>query len=148
MATPSGYLVATDFSPASRRALSAARALARKSGALLTLVHVRPSSDARAAVAEERGDLFRGPAGSLKAKLEEHYARRLGALAAPGERTLLLAGAPDLALCRQASRGYDLVVLGNRGRGAVSALFLGTIAQRVLARSPIPVLVVPSRRRR
>lgn len=147
MPTRSGYLVATDFSPASRRALSAARALARKTGAAVTVVRVRPASDARAAVNEERGDLFRPPAGALKARIEAHYARRLAALVAQDEHVLLLSGTPDLALCREARRGYDLLVLGNRGRGAVSSLFLGTIAQRVLARSPIPVLIVPSRRR-
>lgn len=143
------YLVATDFSPASGHALIAARALARQTGASLTIAHVRPTSDVRAAVYEERGDLLRSPAGTLREAMAEHYARRLRALAAAraGERTLLLAGAPDLALCREADRGYSLVVVGNRGRGALSSLFLGTTAQRVLARSPIPVLVAPSRRR-
>jgi nucleotide-binding universal stress UspA family protein len=148
MAARSGYLVATDFSPASRRALSAARALARQTGAALTVAHVRPASDARAAVNEERGDLLRPPVGALKARVAAHYARRLDALVTGDERPLLLSGAPDLALCREAGRGYDLIVLGNRGRGALSALFLGSIAQRVLARSPIPVLIVPSASRR
>lgn len=147
MSSRSGYLVATDFSPASRRAVAAARALARKTGATVTVAHVRPTSDARAAVNEERGDLFRPPVGSLRTRIAAHYARRLGAAVSAGERPLLLSGAPDIALCREAARGYDLIVLGNRGRGAVGALFLGTIAQRVLARSPIPVLIVPSRRR-
>jgi len=142
------YLVAIDFSPASKRALRAARDLARKTGAGLTLAHVRPASDVRAAVAEERGDLLRKPPGNLRARVAEHYDRRLGALAAAGERTLVLSGVPELALCREAARGYELVVLGNRGRGAVSSLFLGSTAQRVLARSPIPVMVVPTRRRR
>ncbi len=148
MAQRDRYLVATDFSRASRRALAAARALARKTGAALILAHVRPTSDVRAAVAEERGDLLRSPAGNLRARVAEHYARRLAGLAVSDERPLVLSGVPELALCKEAARGYDLVVLGNRGRGAVSSLFLGSTAQRVLARSPIPVLVVPSRRPR
>ncbi|MGE5412752.1 MAG: universal stress protein [Syntrophomonadaceae bacterium] len=145
---PTGYLVATDFSPKSRAALAAARALARRTGAELTLVHARPASDVRAAVAEERGDLLRGKAGALKARLADHYARRLGRLARPGERTLVVSGVPELAICREATRGYELVVMGTRGRGSVSSLFLGSVAQRVLARSPVPVLVVPARRGR
>ncbi len=145
---PTGYLVATDFSPKSRTALAEARALARRSGAALTLVHVRPSSDVRAAVAEERGDLLRGKRGALRARLADHYARKLGRLARPGERTLVLPGVPELAICREAARGYDLIVMGKRGLGAISSLFLGSVAQRVLARSPVPVLVVPSRRGR
>lgn len=144
----SRYLVATDFSPKSRRALAEARALARRTGAELTLAHVRPSSDVRAAVAEERGDLLRSPAGTLKARVAEHYDRRLGRLAGAGERVLVLTGVPELALCREAARGYELVVMGKRGRGAISSLFLGSVTQRVLARCPVPVLVVPTRRGR
>lgn len=145
---PGGYLVATDFSPASRAALAEARALARSTGASLTLAHVRPSSDVRAAVAEERGDLLRAPAGTLKSRIARHYARRLERFLRPGERALVLSGVPELAICREAARGYDLIVMGKRGRGAISSLFLGSVAQRVLARSPVPVLVAPSRRGR
>ena len=144
------YLVATDFSPASRRALAAARALARSAAASVTIVHVRPSSDLRAAVLEERGDLLRAVRGSLDAAMKAHYQRRIATLVEAGrdEKGLILSGAPDLALCKEARRGYDLLIMGNRGHGAVSALFLGGTTQRVLARSPIPVVVVPSKRRR
>ena len=143
---PSGYLVATDFSPESRHALLEARALARRTGASITLVHVRPTSDVRAAIAEERGDLLRSAGRALKSRIAEHYALRLGRIARRGERALVISGVPELAICREAGRGYDLVVMGKRGRGAVSSLFLGSVAQRVIARSPIPVLVAPPRR--
>lgn len=78
-----------------------------------------------------------------------HYARRLGALIgrAGAGQALLVGDSPEVALCREARRGYELLVMASRGRGAVSSLFLGSIAQRVLARAPIPVLVVPARRR-
>ena len=149
MASGYRYLVATDFSPASRRALTAARSLARRAGAGLTIAHVRPASDLRAAVHEERGDLLRVARGSLAAGMKEHYQRRIGALVQAGrdETGLILSGAPDVALCKEARRGYDLLVMGNRGHGAVSSLFLGSTTQRVLARSPVAVLVVPSKRR-
>jgi nucleotide-binding universal stress UspA family protein len=149
MASDYRYLVATDFSPASRRALTAARSLARRSGASLTIAHVRPSADLRAAVHEERGDLLRAAHGSLAAAMKEHYRRRMAALvqADRGETGLILSGAPDVALCKEARR-YDLLVMGNRGHGAVSSLFLGSTTQRVLARSPVAVVVVPSKRRR
>lgn len=149
MAVGNRYLVTTDFSPASRRALGVARALARRAGASLTIVHVRPTSDLRAAVVEERGDLLRSPRGSLHSAMTDHYQRRIGALVEPDrdERALVVSGAPEIALCKEARRGYDMVIMGNRGRGAVSSLFLGSTTQRVLARSPIPVVVVPSRRR-
>ena len=82
--------------------------------------------------------------------MREHYLRRIGAVVEPdrAERGLILSGASDVALCKEARRGYDLLIMGNRGRGAVSSLFLGSTTQRVLARSPIPVVVVPTKRRR
>jgi nucleotide-binding universal stress UspA family protein len=139
------FLVGIDFSAGSRRALAEARALARRSGAALTLAHVRPFSDIRAAVVEERGELVRAGGRSLSREIAAHYARP--GREADGDRTLLLRGAPDLALSREARRGYALLVVGGCGHNAVSSVFLGSTAQRVLARSTIPVLVVPGRRR-
>ncbi len=148
MARKPRYLVGTDFSPGSRSALEAARKLARRTGAALSVAHVRPSSDMRAAVAEDRGDLLRAGSGSLSRAIEEHYDRKLAAWVRPGhdERVLLLRGAPDVALLREARRGYDTIVLGRHGRGAVPTLLLGSTVARVLSRAGVPVLVVPSPR--
>ncbi len=136
-------LVGVDFSRESLRALRAARALAGKGGGLLTVAHVRPASNVRAAMAEERGDLLRGDPARLSAAIEGHYARRLERFRwrGKGGRTILLKGLPARALCREARRGYDLLVLGSRGRGRVAAFLLGSTVREVLARSPVPVLV-------
>lgn len=140
----SRYLVAVDFSPESRRALDAARRLARRSRASLTIAHVRPLSDVRAAVVEERGDLLRRPPRELRRQIDAHYAERLSGLARSGERTLLLRGAPNFSLVREAKNGYELLILGRGGRGGVEGVFLGSTVTRVLSRCPIPVVVVPS----
>jgi nucleotide-binding universal stress UspA family protein len=42
----------------------------------------------------------------------------------------------------QQSLGCDLIALGSRGRGGVSALLLGSVAQKVLAQSPVPVMIL------
>jgi nucleotide-binding universal stress UspA family protein len=137
--------VAIDFSPSARRALEAARALARRTGAALTIAHVRPSSDMRAAIGEDRGDLFKPGFGSLSRRLGEHYARHLAGWVRPrrGEEVRLLRGAPDIALTREARRGYDLIILGSHGLGAVPPPLMGSTVERVLARTTVPVLVVP-----
>jgi nucleotide-binding universal stress UspA family protein len=103
---------------------------------------VRPLSDIKAAVVEERGDLLRPRAGRLASAIARHYARRLERTARRGEQTLLLKGAPGPTLCREARRGYDYLVLGHRGRGRVAGTLLGSTVQHALHASPIPILVV------
>jgi nucleotide-binding universal stress UspA family protein len=47
------------------------------------------------------------------------------------------------ALCEQLRSGrHDLLVMGSRGRGAVSASLLGSVSHYALNHSPIPVLIV------
>jgi nucleotide-binding universal stress UspA family protein len=47
------------------------------------------------------------------------------------------------ALCHELKNGcYDLLVMGSRGRGAVTASLLGSVSHYALNHSPIPVLVV------
>ncbi len=109
-------LVGVDFSRESFRTLRAARDLAGKSGGRIRIAHVRPTSNVRAAMIEERGDLLRGNPKRLSAAMAEHYARRLRELRlGPGEKTILLRGGAGWALCREARRRYDLLALGRPG---------------------------------
>jgi nucleotide-binding universal stress UspA family protein len=146
--SPLRVLVGVDFSPESRAAVRAARGLVKRTSGELTLAHVRPVSDIRAAVAEERGDLLRRPSGGLARAIASHYGERLGKMARrrKNESYRLLRGDPAPGLCREATRGYDLLVLGTRGRGLGTAFLLGSTVQEVLHRSPIPIVVVPARR--
>lgn len=103
---------------------------------------MRPLSDIKAAVVQERGDLLRQRAGRLASAMADHYARRLERIARRGEQTLLIQGRPGPALCREAHRGYDYLVLGHRGLGRVAGTLLGSTVQHALHASPIPVVVV------
>lgn len=56
-------------------------------------------------------------------------------------RTVAQHGHPVAALA-DAARGAQLLVVGHRGRGGFSGLFLGSVASGVLHHSPCPVVVI------
>jgi nucleotide-binding universal stress UspA family protein len=58
----------------------------------------------------------------------------------------LSGGAAD-ALVAEAVRGrFDMIVMGAQSHSTVGRLLLGSVASKVLQRSPIPVLAVPMKR--
>lgn len=150
MSFPLRLLVGVDFSPESRAAVRAARDLVRRTDGEITIAHVRPISDIRAAVVEERGDLLRRPAGALARAITAHYAMRLKRMVRRdrNESYRLLRGDPAPALCREAAKGYDLLVMGTRGRGRGTTFLLGSTVGEMLHRSPVPIVVVRARRGR
>ena len=140
----STILVPVDFSPASLKALREAGRLADAMVASLTLLHVRPIADVMAAIAEGREDLIKGNSRALAAALKRHYADRLAALAArSGAVEARLATGRASREILKAARGFDLVVMGRTGKGGVAGLLGGTTG-KVLASSPVPVVVVPA----
>jgi len=110
-----------------------------------------PGSGARhdAAVAVHRGghsasDIRRSP--PHRAALGREAARR-PPHARPAERhsaqTLFVEGLPADEILRAARRARaDLVVMGTHGRRGVSRLFMGSVAERVVRESRVPVLTV------
>jgi len=140
----STLLVPVDFSPASLKAVREAGRLADAVVASVTLLHVRPVSDVAAAIAERREDLLKGSSRALSAALKHHYTEKLAALAArSGAAEARLASGRASREIVKAARGFDLVVMGRTGRGGVSGLLGGTTG-KVLASSPVPVVVVPA----
>ncbi|PCR88974.1 universal stress protein [Natrinema ejinorense] len=60
--------------------------------------------------------------------------------------TEIATGKPDHEIVDlAASEGYDTIVIGSHGREGVSRIMLGSVAENVVRRSPIPVVVVRQR---
>lgn len=142
-------LVPVDYSACSRVALRFAAELGRRLGASLDVVHVwdRPSyvSD----VVLTRSDPLSPK--SLIVLIEENARRDLDEFLTSAELphgtaliTRLAAGDPASALLHELRVGsYDLVVIGTHGRTGLSHLLLGSVAEKLVRLSPVPVLTVP-----
>ncbi len=141
-------LFASDFSKASSKAFAAAIALAKTNRAPLTILHVL------APMTPVTPDQYIGPETwqQLDAEARRWTARKLADLTArarkAGVRVAVLHadGNPAKHIVRIAKAGrFDLLVIGTHGRTGLAKFFLGSVAGRVVATAPCPVLTVGSR---
>lgn len=122
-------LVPLDGTAGSAVALSMARAMARTKDATLTLLQVVPAAEDEAAIGDAERDLNR-----LAVELT---ASGLTA------RAMVRTGNPAEQIVQQArADAADLIVMRTHGRAGVARAVLGSVAERVLALSPVPLLLV------
>lgn len=138
VATPvtlKGVLYLTDFSPSSKTALPFAISLTREYAGSLEVLHVLspaiPKSCPDAVKADE--ELAEAEMEKIRSQItgidcETTMARGIG-----------LWEAIDRAILE---RHIDLIVAGTHGRTGLSKLLLGSVAEEVFLRSPVPVLTV------
>lgn len=142
MAAFSHILVPTDFGEASDRALATALELAPIFDARVTLMHATllpPNYTAR--YIEECGtptdDLREGARRELEAavaKAKQRWSKLEGAL---------LVGDPWARILEAAKEhGADVIIMGTHGRRGVARAVLGSIAEKIVRLSPIPVMTV------
>jgi nucleotide-binding universal stress UspA family protein len=147
MVTFTHVLCPIDFSEPSRRALTYARSFAEWHHARLTVMHVAPSfeptlvtparSEATGEVVypvtrEDVLEALRREAGS--ARTSSHL--EVEVVAESGS-------AVSQILDRAVTWPADLVVIGTHGLSGFDRLLLGSVAERVMHKSPCPVLTVP-----
>lgn len=135
-------VLATDFSACSNHAATLAEQLALKFDARFTLVHVwEVPAYAYPGVTYSPIDVF--------SSLEElavkalHDAVEATRPRIPSVQGVLRRGAPAEELLAYVTEAKpDLVVIGTHGRRGAAHLLLGSVAERVVQRSPVPVLTV------
>jgi nucleotide-binding universal stress UspA family protein len=140
-------LYATDFSSASRRAFDTALTLARSRDARLTILHVLAPI---VLVPEQFIDAM--TMDRLEKQGRDWSTRHLAGLAARAKKagvaaTVLLreGDASDQIVRARRSTKADLIVIGTHGRQGLRKLFLGSVAGRVIATAPCPVVTVRGR---
>jgi len=137
-------LVGCDFSPDSGQALKHALSLAQEFEAELHLAHViepptQPDLYKEDMSASE--EIQQGYRDLLTQKLKEMVPVEARYWCTP--QTGLLEGQPYEEIVTYAeSNDIDMIVLGVRGHGLVKTLLLGSTTDRVVRRSPCPVLSV------
>lgn len=137
-------LVPTDFGEPAQHALELAITLAQKFDCDLTLLHavwiampVYPVATGVAFPTQQWSDAGRQTLETAVEQLKKRHPRSEG---------VLTSSDPAEAIVETAKkRGADLIVMGTHGRHGLSRIFLGSVAEKTVRMSPIPVLTVPGR---
>jgi nucleotide-binding universal stress UspA family protein len=140
----------TDFSKASNAAFARSLAEARASRAELVLVHVLAPvmPIAGAGEAYVTPSVYEQMDASARAWARKQLDRLVARARAAKVRArgLLLEGVAHDQILRAARRQRaDMMVMGTHGRTGIARFFLGSVAARVTAMAPCPVLTVRGR---
>ncbi len=144
---PRNIVVPYDGSEYALRAAAMAAALARATGGSVRFVTaiemVRPKGHGRLAptgrMATAIREMERDAHARAKRELERAYAVCRAAGVAYSGRVLF---GGLLRTVLGACKGADLVVMGSRGLGGLRGIILGSLSQRMLTATKLPVLIV------
>ncbi|WP_439026923.1 universal stress protein [Haloarchaeobius sp. DT45] len=138
----SHILAPVDGSDASERAAEHAIDLATRYDAGLTVMHVVDDDllplDARSQHLVQR---LEDEAADIVTEVVE-WATEAGV--EPVERHIVRGSPAEQILATVEDGDIDLVVLGSHGRSGIDKVLMGSVSERVVRRSPVPVLTVRS----
>ena len=136
-------LVPVDFAPPSEAAVETAVALARRFGAILSIVHVLDVASPPYVEGATLAALRRDSAARLRDVERKVALAAMRADRPPRWRVLLREGATAREILRTAQADRtDLIVIGSHARRGLSRFFLGSTAEEVIRRATCPVVVV------
>lgn len=137
---PRRILVAVDFGEASTRALRVAGDLARLFDATVTALHAESFEAPPYFTADQVKQIERqrrAARGEAVRYLKRYADRHSGVDVTPAISDVASGDA-----IVEAARDHDLIVMGTHGRRGPARWWAGSVAERVVRESPIPVLVV------
>ena len=141
-------LVPTDFSPAADAALGCARRLAARLRGSIRLLHVvehpgiGPSYGSELCVPESaavREEQVAKAKADLSCRILVDKRSRVTITS-----DVLLGPSSTMITAYAGDNGFDLIVMGTRGRGGFARLLIGSVAESVIRTAPCPVLTVKS----
>lgn len=141
-------LVPVDFSEGCHHAVRAAIAFARMGGGSITLLHVGALPHLAAhdlAMSTAAMEAYMTYADELRDK-QRHALEKLGHEEIPSGievKTVLRDGRPsDEILAQIEEGGHKMVFMGTHGRTGLQRLWLGSVTENVVRKSPVPVMTV------
>jgi nucleotide-binding universal stress UspA family protein len=135
-------VLATDFQPCSKRAVEVATQLARASAGRLLVVHsFEPPSYAYSGAEFAVYDWFTPLQESARKSLDDQV-RALCECGVRAEGVMSVGAAWQNILSVAKEQKADVIVLGTHGRRGVMHALLGSVAEKVVRVSPVPVLTV------
>jgi nucleotide-binding universal stress UspA family protein len=141
-------LHATDFSPASARALNEAVKLAKQNRAALLIVHVIEPTSYVAGDEFGSAEIYTKLHDIAERDAKTSMSKLLGRLKKSNIKAqgLLLKGfAHDQIVKAAKSKKANMIVIGTHGRTGLSKLFMGSVAGKVISLATCPVLTVRGR---
>lgn len=158
-------LYTTDLSEAGRHAFPHAAGIAHRCRAGLTVLHVLESmefekylvgyigedlwKEIKTRNLEEARDILirrKRDNAAIRSEVDEHLQATMDGERGPyiTYEVKVQLGDPAEEILREVEAGgYDLVVMGNHGRGMIGDVVMGSTAWKVLHRCRVPVLLVP-----
>jgi nucleotide-binding universal stress UspA family protein len=143
-------LFCTDFSENSDHAFEFAFGIAKRDEGLLYILHVIPVNPyqkyAEAYTTKENlGKIRKNIEEDVNNQYEEHYVKKIE----NGTKFRIVTksgGEAEEIIKFSKHEKVDLIVMGTHGRTGIEHLFLGSVAEKVIQRSPSPVFIIPARK--
>ena len=143
-------LFCTDFNENSDHAFEFASDVAKRDEGLLYILHVIPGNPHQAfaekyIAAEDLEKIQKGIEKDLETKYEEHYVKKIEN--GLEFKIITKSGREDEEIIKFSNNEkVDLIVMGTHGRTGIEHVFLGSVAEKVIRRSPFPVFIIPARK--
>jgi len=149
MHPPKKILVPVDFSDCSRDALEVAITWAEHFGSSITVLHAWQtphfvSPDLMVSLPNEPGTPFLDYMQTESRTALEEFLRRVPhPESVPIEERLEIGEAAEVIQQALEQGEHQLIVMGTHGRKGIERLLMGSVAERTVRTSPVPVLTVP-----
>jgi len=144
-------LFCTDFSENADYAFDFAYGITKRDEGLLYILHVIPENPHHAFAedivsTENLEKIQKTIEEDIVNNYKERYIEKI-----EGEiefETVSKSGREDNEILKFAKKeNVDIIVIGTHGRTGIEHVFFGSVAEKVLRRSPIPVFIIPSKKR-